>query len=116
MPRTELAVWKHFWCSFCFVIALLPSAAAELRWQEATGFRWADLSVSPGGQAGFTRLTPEATGIRFTNEASDLDIAWNRILAEGSGVAVGDFDADCCRMCSFVVSTDTTHCIGISAE
>src|SRR5256885_1616112 len=91
---------KQCFHNLCFVVAMLmglselPIAASELQWHEGSGFRWADLPKSSGEKAGFTRLMPEATGIYFTNQASDLEIAKNRTLADGSGVAVGDFDKD----------------------
>lgn len=68
--------------------------AGELHWHDENGFRWAELPKSSGGKAGFTRLIPEETGIQFTNQTSDLEIAKNRMLADGSGVAVGDVDDD----------------------
>ena len=46
------------------------------------------------GATGFTRLEPESTGIRFTNQLDDRDGARNRTLYNGSGVAVGDIDGD----------------------
>ena len=47
---------------------MLP-CAAELAWHQEKGFRWAELAVPPGGKAGFTQLTPEQTGITFTNSS-----------------------------------------------
>src|SRR5262247_3257806 len=73
---------------------LSNAAAVDKQWHEETGYRWRELPKPPGGKVGFTRLMPEATGIYFTNEVSDLEIAQNRMLADGSGVAVGDFDRD----------------------
>lgn len=43
---------------------------------------------------GFTLLPPEVTGLTFTNGVSDMVVAINRILENGSGVALGDVDGD----------------------
>ena len=70
------------------------SHAADLAWHAEKGFRWAELPAPREGKAGFTLLPPEQTGIHFTNELDEHAIAANRVLANGSGVAVGDFDGD----------------------
>ena len=70
------------------------SHAADLAWHAEKGFRWTELPVPRDGKAGFTRLTPEQTGIYFTNELDAHAVAANRVLANGSGVAVGDFNND----------------------
>ena len=43
---------------------------------------------------GFTRLSNELTGVRFTNQISDIRAVTNRNLLSGSGVALGDVDGD----------------------
>ena len=47
-----------------------------------------------GREAGFTRLELEQTGLRFTNQVSVKLVARNRLIEDGSGVAVGDVDGD----------------------
>lgn len=68
--------------------------ADVLTWQTAEGYRYA--SVRPGGpgRTGFDLLRPEVTGIHFTNHLTDEAIAKNRILENGSGLALGDVDGD----------------------
>lgn len=46
------------------------------------------------GPAGFALLGPEQSGIAFTNSIAEAAAAANRVLYNGSGVAVGDFDQD----------------------
>ena len=83
-----------------FVFLLLAGAlgilpcVAELAWHPEKGVRWAELSVPPEGRAGFTLLPPEQTGITFTNPLDMRAIAANRVLANGSGVAIGDIYHD----------------------
>ncbi len=46
------------------------------------------------GKTGFTLLPPGQTGLAFTNTLDDGASAANRVLENGSGVAVGDFNGD----------------------
>ncbi len=87
-----------FLLSFTLIIlagalGMLP-CAAELMWHAEKGFRWAELAVPREGQAGFTLLPPEQTGITFTNPLDERALAANRTLANGSGVAIGDIYHD----------------------
>src|SRR6185437_3265664 len=68
--------------------------AAELAWHDEKNVRWADLAVPAAGQAGFTLLSPDQSGIQFTNTLDEWSSAANRVLENGSGVAAGDYDGD----------------------
>src|SRR5204862_7276856 len=63
-------------------------------WHEEAGYRWAELNVPKDGRAGFTLLPPEQTALFFTNTLVEWEGAANRVLFNGSGVALGDFDND----------------------
>src|SRR3989454_8231919 len=63
-------------------------------WHTEAGYRWRELSVPRGGQPGFAELPPSQTGIRFTNAVTLDSALWNRHLAQGGGVALGDVDGD----------------------
>ncbi|MCI0693389.1 FG-GAP-like repeat-containing protein [candidate division KSB1 bacterium] len=65
-----------------------------LEWHEETGFRWAELRVPSSGKAGFTPLPASKTSIAFANRLTEEQIRSNRVLLNGSGVAVGDADGD----------------------
>ena len=67
---------------------------AQLTWHQEENFKWANLPVPPDGKPGFTLMSPEQTGITFTNSLDERALAANRVLADGSGVALGDFDND----------------------
>ena len=75
-PRKARGLFQALFLAVC----LLGIAAAS-------GVERTPLTYSRQGKAGFTRLSPEHTGITFTNlpEYSILN---------GSGVAAGDFDSD----------------------
>ena len=69
-------------------------AAADPEWHSAPGCRWRQLPVAATGKTGFTLLSPEQTGITFTNILDERTGEANRVLFNGSGVAVGDYDGD----------------------
>jgi enediyne biosynthesis protein E4 len=52
------------------------------------------LSVQSSSEVGFELKSPKTTGLDFTNELAELDAAGNRVLLNGSGVAMGDLDGD----------------------
>jgi len=79
---------------FLFIITTVAGdvspARTEPQWHQENAFKWAELAVPREGKPGFTLLTPEQTGITFTNPLDQHAIAANRVLANGSGVAIGD--------------------------
>jgi hypothetical protein len=68
--------------------------AASGQWQSGDGFRFAPLSIPPEGKTGFTLMGEATTGIAFTNSIDEWASAANRVLLNGSGLAVGDYDGD----------------------
>ncbi|HXJ60303.1 MAG TPA: CRTAC1 family protein [Verrucomicrobiae bacterium] len=79
------------------VAAGLPgwsTQAAESSGVEVAGARWFPLDVPAGGRAGFTLLSPNQTGVTFTNLLGEYASASNRVLLNGSGLAAGDYDND----------------------
>ncbi|MHB9007862.1 MAG: FG-GAP repeat domain-containing protein, partial [Limisphaerales bacterium] len=66
----------------------------EPSWTAGNGFRWTPLDVPTEGRSGFTRLDPNVTGVAFTNRLDEATGAANRVLYNGAGVAVGDYDRD----------------------
>src|SRR5437879_4893342 len=73
---------------------LFAQAITAQEWRSESGFRWTDLAVPPGGKTGFKLLSPDETGIHFTNTLDERTGEANRVLFNGSGVAVGDYDND----------------------
>jgi len=74
--------------------AACRSRASPAVWHEEIGYRWRPLSVPARGGPGFAELLPSRTGIRFTNSVTLDSALWNRHLAQGGGVALGDVDGD----------------------
>ncbi|MEY2408174.1 MAG: hypothetical protein QOF48_844, partial [Verrucomicrobiota bacterium] len=71
-------------------------AGASLDWTTNGASRWAACSLNPtsGLPAGFSTITPERSGLTFTNRVSPERSMTNQILLNGSGVAAGDVDGD----------------------
>ncbi|MCG8603515.1 VCBS repeat-containing protein, partial [bacterium] len=77
------------------LIFLLPIRTTQsLEWQVSSGYRWAKLPVPEIGKAGFSLLEADKTRITFSNRLQPEQIAENRFLLGGSGVATGDIDGD----------------------
>ncbi len=72
----------------------LQAGSAEQGWQEGQGYRFKELTITAGGKPGFTLLTPQTTGIWFTNTLPESRSLTNTIADNGSGVAAGDIDGD----------------------
>ncbi|HYE31114.1 MAG TPA: VCBS repeat-containing protein [Methylomirabilota bacterium] len=70
------------------------AAADTLKWNTAEGYRWAEARRASGGKTGFALLTPDHTGINFTNHLAPDRFLTNQVLLNGSGVALGDVDGD----------------------
>lgn len=60
---------------------------------EAASLSSETLTVA-GGQTGFTLLAGAQTGVAFTNAIGEWTGASNRVLYNGAGVALGDYDGD----------------------
>ncbi|MCX6902986.1 MAG: VCBS repeat-containing protein, partial [Verrucomicrobia bacterium] len=69
-------------------------AAPALSWEQHEGYRVARLHVPATGRTGFTLLTPEQTGVFFTNQLSYQRSLTNQNLLNGAGVCAGDFEGD----------------------
>ncbi|HVY69596.1 MAG TPA: VCBS repeat-containing protein [Verrucomicrobiae bacterium] len=63
-------------------------------WHQENGYRWSPLAIPAQGHSGFAALPPAETGVNFTNFLAEYSIATNRVLANGSGVAIGDYNRD----------------------
>jgi hypothetical protein len=84
-------VWFGF---FLAISSPLFSLDQNLKWQSGPGFRFVELTLPTTGKTGFNLLPAQEAGIAFTNDLSDVLVAQNRILENGSGVALGDVDGD----------------------
>src|SRR5436190_21258398 len=91
MPHSSIAGMLYF---ACLGFAVAGEAALGPAWKDQTGYRYADREVAPSGKPGFTLLSPDQTGLRFTNRLAAERGFTNQIFMNGSGVAAGDVDGD----------------------
>ena len=66
----------------------------DITWIARDGFHYARLQPRVRSPQRFELIAPEASGIEFSNALADDHIADNRVLNNGSGVAVADIDGD----------------------
>jgi len=78
----------------CLVVQISCSEKKKLKWKNESGYRWAEVSTSFFEDVGFDKIDPSVSNIHFKNHLSNEEVAENRILFNGSGVAVGDVDGD----------------------
>jgi enediyne biosynthesis protein E4 len=91
MPR---APYLAVGCALVSLGSACRGAAPPGPWHDAAGYRWRELRVPRRGGPGFAELPASQTGIRFTNTVILDSALWNRHLAQGGGVALGDVDGD----------------------
>lgn len=85
----------HPWLSFAAgALILHPLVAEPPAWQSIPEGRWHPVTHAADSRSGFTSLASTDTGLTFTNHLAELSAANNRILENGSGVALGDIDGD----------------------
>lgn len=77
-----------------FIFTQYCATDQTITWHQEDGYRWAKLPVPHSGRTGFTQIPASKTGIAFTNNLTETQIRSNRLLLNGSGVAIGDVDGD----------------------
>src|SRR6266516_4660192 len=90
-----LPIWAA--CLHSAAVALLSlycQTAAGSSWSQGAGFRTIEVHPGTSGKAGFTLMTPSATGVAFTNTLRGDAYLTNAVAHNGSGVAIGDVDGD----------------------
>ncbi len=73
---------------------LAQDSASAGDWRDLPGARIRALPKRNSSRSGFTRMSPADTGVTLTNTVHEAAMANNRILENGSGVALGDVDGD----------------------
>src|SRR5437868_1226543 len=72
----------------------LRLATAQAIWENGFIYRRSKVQYDRDGRPGFTLLNTAQTGITFSNVLTVDRACTNSILANGSGVALGDMDGD----------------------
>jgi len=89
MNRAGCALWA---IAVVLILSLKMEAASS--WSEGAGFRSMEALPGTSGKAGFTLMTPQATGVAFTNVLQGDAYLTNFVAHNGAGVAIGDVDGD----------------------
>src|ERR1044072_7319703 len=76
------------------VLTVYCHAAMALPFQDGAGTRYREVHPSIQGKAGFTLMSPAATGVWFTNTMQGDLYATNAVAHNGSGIAIGDVDGE----------------------
>lgn len=64
------------------------------QWHTEETHRWTELPPPRGSQSGLEMLDSARTGVQFTNTVESREVAKNKHLMHGSGVAIGDVNGD----------------------
>ena len=80
--------------AWAFAACSGEEAFQTVTWQEEGHYRWRELAPTRAGGAGFTPMPVRATNIDFANRLAPQSAARHDHLLVGSGVAIGDYDAD----------------------
>jgi hypothetical protein len=98
LPTMQLASLQVGWLVLAGLLAQAATRGASLpaapAWREEGAWRHAPLVPAGSGRAGFTLMSGEVTGIRWTNQLSLALYSLRQNLMNGGGVALGDFDGD----------------------
>ena len=85
---------KVGWLLPAIWMALSGDLLSAVEEESGPGFRSVALTVHSIGKTGFIQLSPQDTGITFTNRLPLDRYLTNQIYLNGSGVTVGDVDGD----------------------
>ena len=93
---TEGGVLVRIVSLWTILVALLTclSMSHAASWETGPGYRRLKIEPIGAGKDGFTLVSPESTGICFSNALSEERGLGSQILPSGSGVAAGDVDGD----------------------
>ena len=78
----------------CAGWVLLSVSGWATEWHQENGYRFTQLPPVSGSKPGFTSMPASSTGVGFSNYLALDRMVANVNLANGSGVALGDFDGD----------------------
>jgi hypothetical protein len=95
-------LWPRYFLAFLAATFLCGQSMAAQEWHSENGF--AGLSSRFLREQNRVQTPfPDETGIHFTNMLDERTGEANRVLFNGSGVAVGDYDNDGLPDCTFAV-------------
>ena len=82
-------------CIFCLGFESLGVPANSPGNNFRKGYSSTALNVQNRGASNtFHRMSPDKTGVKFVNQVDEWEASQNRVLYNGAGIAVGDYDRD----------------------
>ena len=82
-------------CIFCLGFESLGVPANSPGNNFRKGYSSTALNIQNRGASNtFHRMSPDKTGVQFVNQVDEWEASQNRVLYNGAGVAVGDYDRD----------------------
>ena len=92
--RTTKGSWHVFAVAWGWLWVGMDLKSQETSPPDSIEIQIESLKIQQDASVGFTLRTPEHTGLTFSNDLDERRGAANRVLFNGSGVAVGDVDGD----------------------
>ena len=82
-------------CVLCLGFQITGAPADSSANNSRMGYSSSELNVQTRRTSNtFHRMPPDKTGVKFLNQVDELEASQNRVLYNGAGVAVGDYDRD----------------------
>ena len=82
-------------CVFCLCFESLGVPEDSTSNNFRKGYSSSELNIQTRRTSNtFHRMPPEKTGVKFLNQVDEWEAAQNRVLYNGAGIAVGDYDRD----------------------
>ena len=79
----------------CVGFVSLGTSAVYPENDSRKGFSSTILEIQNRGSSNtFKGISPDKTGVKFVNQVDEWEASQNRVLYNGAGVAVGDYDRD----------------------
>ena len=82
-------------CVLCLGFQITGAPADSSANNSRMGYSSSELNIQTRRTSNtFHRMSPDKTGVKFLNQVDEWEASQNRVLYNGAGVAVGDYDRD----------------------
>ena len=80
---------------FCLGVAILGPPVVYPENDSRKAYYSSVLNIQNRGSSNtYHRMSPDKTGVQFVSQVDEWEASQNRVLYNGAGVAVGDYDRD----------------------
>ena len=82
-------------CVLCLGFQITGAPADSSANNSRMGYSSSELNIQTRRTSNtFHRMSPDKTGVKFLNQVDEWEASQNRVLYNGAGIAVGDYDRD----------------------